>query len=594
VSSKKARTPGTGEGEEQLPELDFDLRLETPKTGDRRTSFFDKGKDALTYAQTKSVNHIGFLLVVFAFFSVVLSPFLYRGPKIVKVHVNDGGIGVAGDCMCNSTTFLFLDGEVSRLKAELASAMMASQEETRKANDIILLQYDAIKGVEETITALAAKHQEAMRVVNVDTDKDDAMHGGHYNIFVSMRDDMTTMKSQVQSLTDTHIMIQQFNGHAESLIVRSKEMEALIRAQNETCAVSDPLSSPSPSSSSSSSSDVGEGERKCDCDCDCDATIASAAAATASTSATLHSEPQDVSNLVNLDMARKIISDEVDRECKRKINEVQEVYDTKMKRLGDDCGKQCMKANAAVEAESAMKAYNERLNFAARKSGATVVHSHTSNTWQPAIVGSDDAESAAGSGSDNHDLASKTAAFVKGQEHLWDKTVLLATGKKMEEVLNLESIEATVRGVTDVLSAQRQQVSSVGSPEDAISEDMSLGSCWPIANGGRGHITIKLPRAIYISGLSIDHITRNEAVDIFSAPKDFRLFAISGDSDGSVVQGSEKLVTEGIYSIEDGALSSQSFHAHTMEPVSLVKLEIVSNHGHPDYTCLYRVRIYGA
>lgn len=47
----------------------------------------------------------------------------------------------------------------------------------------------------------------------------------------------------------------------------------------------------------------------------------------------------------------------------------------------------------------------------------------------------------------------------------------------------------------------------IGSPEDAISSDMSLGSCWAMA-GTKGFITIKLARPIIIHSISIDHVSR--------------------------------------------------------------------------------------
>ena len=54
------------------------------------------------------------------------------------------------------------------------------------------------------------------------------------NIFSHIREDMQKLRSQVQSLSDTHMMIQQFNSHADNLSQRSKEIEALIVAQNES------------------------------------------------------------------------------------------------------------------------------------------------------------------------------------------------------------------------------------------------------------------------------------------------------------------------------------------------------------------------
>ena len=128
----------------------------------------------------------------------------------------------------------------------------------------------------------------------------------------TIRDDMGKLKSQVQSLSDTHLMIQQFNSHAENLIARSREIEVLIQAQNESLAES--------GRSSSSNEECKPCEQ---------------AAAPAASQECVSTEKG--ADFVNLDMARQIITDEVARECKKKIEEVHEIYDLKMRSIGEEC-----------------------------------------------------------------------------------------------------------------------------------------------------------------------------------------------------------------------------------------------------------------
>lgn len=47
----------------------------------------------------------------------------------------------------------------------------------------------------------------------------------------------------------------------------------------------------------------------------------------------------------------------------------------------------------------------------------------------------------------------------------------------------------------------------VGKPNDAISEDMTIGSCWPL-QGSNGIITVKLKNPIYITSITVDHIPK--------------------------------------------------------------------------------------
>jgi len=56
---------------------------------------------------------------------------------------------------------------------------------------------------------------------------------------------------------------------------------------------------------------------------------------------------------------------------------------------------------------------------------------------------------------------------------------------------------------------------------------MSLGSCWPFP-GDKGHLTIDLAHAVQVSAIAIDHVSRNEAININSAPREFRVYGMSG------------------------------------------------------------------
>lgn len=532
-------------------DLEFDLGLETPGRNERRrSSFYERSREVLSYASKQTSTHIGFVLLVFAIFSITLSPFLYRVPKIVRVPVNQG----PSECPCNTTRMEYFDNEVVGLKSDLATAIRVYEEETKKADDIIVLQYEAIRAVESSIAKLSKKHDEVMLLTSEGGGGGDGKGSSEGegsatgNIFSTIRDDMGKLKSQVQSLSDTHLMIQQFNSHAENLIARSREIEVLIQAQNESLAES--------GRSSSSNEECKPCEQ-----------VAAPAASQECVST------EKGADFVNLDMARQIITDEVARECKKKIEEVHEIYDLKMRSIGEECSEQCVKATAVAEVEQEINRHNQHTNFASRKAGATVLHDHTSATWQPEAM---------------PDLASRTVGMIKGQESLWDKTVGQLSGKTMEQTIDLGALESSLRNTAEIVGVTRKP--EVGVPEDALSADMSLGSCWPMANGS-GHITVKLARPVLLAGLSIEHIPYHEAVDVRSAPKDFRLYTLT---DPTLPNAEETLVVEGAYSIEAGVVSSQLFDAQSVEPVEYIRLEILSNHGHPHFACLYRIRIHGS
>ena len=91
-----------------------------------------------------------------------------------------------------------------------------------------------------------------------------------------------------------------------------------------------------------------------------------------------------------------------------------------------------------------------------------------------------------------------------------------------------------------------------------------------------------------ISAISIDHIPRNEALNINSAPRDFRV------TGSTTVDGEYRTLVEGSYSIEDGSLYSQIFPlSQRTTSLSYVRLEVLNNHGNDNFTCLYRIRVHG-
>jgi SUN domain-containing protein 1/2 len=89
-----------------------------------------------------------------------------------------------------------------------------------------------------------------------------------------------------------------------------------------------------------------------------------------------------------------------------------------------------------------------------------------------------------------------------------------------------------------------------------------------------------------VKGITIGHVSRSLAYDIRTAPKNFELWGV--DDNGHEFRGS--LLLDGTYEI-DGVDNLQEFSVATMKSqlYSQVLLKIISNHGHPNLTCLYRV-----
>lgn len=76
-------------------------------------------------------------------------------------------------------------------------------------------------------------------------------------------------------------------------------------------------------------------------------------------------------------------------------------------------------------------------------------------------------------------------------------------------------------------------------------------------------------------------------MDVRSAPHEFRLY---GSRDGG---GAGEALLEGAYSLDDNATRMQVFALRKPQPLRTVRLVILSNHGHTNFTCLYAFRVFG-
>lgn len=125
-----------------------------------------------------------------------------------------------------------------------------------------------------------------------------------------------------------------------------------------------------------------------------------------------------------------------------------------------------------------------------------------------------------------------------------------------------------------------------GRPEDALTEDLSLGACWPMA-GHRGNLTVRLLHPVTLTAISIDHVAKSTAWDYSTAPRAFSLFTSSGAPEDL------QDVLDGSFDWMDDLTVQHYPLQQPVEQVSLLTLAIHSNHGHSDYTCLYRLRVHG-
>ncbi|XP_028437232.1 sperm-associated antigen 4 protein-like [Perca flavescens] len=115
-----------------------------------------------------------------------------------------------------------------------------------------------------------------------------------------------------------------------------------------------------------------------------------------------------------------------------------------------------------------------------------------------------------------------------------------------------------------------------------------IGHCWPFA-GERGHLFITLSHPVTISHVSLSHFSRNLSPTgtITSAPKEFSVCGMKTfDEEGTPL---------GTFLYDQDGESSQTFKLpdHKKGVFHHVKLQVETNWGNPDYTCLYSFKVHG-
>lgn len=128
------------------------------------------------------------------------------------------------------------------------------------------------------------------------------------------------------------------------------------------------------------------------------------------------------------------------------------------------------------------------------------------------------------------------------------------------------------------------------------------GACLPLV-GGSGWVDVRLAAPIRPTAFSYEHIPASIAFDIRSAPRSLALTGYlgappphDGGSAGGAGAGAGVALGGGVYDARGGR-AVQTFPLAVgdapAQVVDHVRLAIASNHGHPDLTCVYRLRVHG-
>ncbi|XP_029540455.1 SUN domain-containing protein 1-like isoform X11 [Oncorhynchus nerka] len=127
------------------------------------------------------------------------------------------------------------------------------------------------------------------------------------------------------------------------------------------------------------------------------------------------------------------------------------------------------------------------------------------------------------------------------------------------------------------------------SPRVAIQPDVHPGNCWAF-QGSHGYLVIRLSMRIVPSAFSLEHIPKSLSPTgtISSAPRQFTVYGLDDE-----YQEEGKLLGSYTYQDDEDALQTYPVTEENDKAYQIIEVRVLSNWGHPEYTCLYRIRVHG-
>lgn len=122
-------------------------------------------------------------------------------------------------------------------------------------------------------------------------------------------------------------------------------------------------------------------------------------------------------------------------------------------------------------------------------------------------------------------------------------------------------------------------------PRIALNPNNFPGNCWA-SDGPVAILTVALGTPVIPTHFSIDHIPKEFNLDRSSAPKECKIYAFNQIGDESTE------VAHFQYDLTGPAVQTFAANPILGFPVKYLRLEILTNHGKEEFTCLYRFRVH--
>uniref|UniRef100_A0A8D2D3G4 Sad1 and UNC84 domain containing 2 n=1 Tax=Sciurus vulgaris TaxID=55149 RepID=A0A8D2D3G4_SCIVU len=127
------------------------------------------------------------------------------------------------------------------------------------------------------------------------------------------------------------------------------------------------------------------------------------------------------------------------------------------------------------------------------------------------------------------------------------------------------------------------------SPRVILQPDVHPGNCWAF-QGPQGFAVVRLSARIRPTAVTLEHVPKALSPNstISSAPRDFAIFGFDED-----LQQEGTLLGTFTYDQDGEPIQTFYFQVAKMATYQVVELRILTNWGHPEYTCIYRFRVHG-
>nr|XP_023670343.1 SUN domain-containing protein 2 [Paramormyrops kingsleyae] len=126
------------------------------------------------------------------------------------------------------------------------------------------------------------------------------------------------------------------------------------------------------------------------------------------------------------------------------------------------------------------------------------------------------------------------------------------------------------------------------SPRTVIQPDLYPGKCWAF-QGSEGFLVIALSYPVHITHVTLEHLPKvlSPTGHIDSAPRDFSVYGITSETEEGTLLG------KFTYDQDGEPIQTFKLPKPVEKVYRMVELRILTNWGHPEYTCVYRFRVHG-